>query len=50
MGIYFIVNPIAGKGQTARLAQEFERILQERGIKYKIVFTEYPGHVKLAAK
>ncbi|HHT50698.1 MAG TPA: diacylglycerol kinase family lipid kinase [Eubacteriaceae bacterium] len=51
MGIYFIVNPIAGKGQTARLAQEFERILQERGIKYKIVFTEYPGHAaKLAAE
>ena len=49
MGIYLIVNPIAGKGQTPQLAQEFENILIDRQVKYKIVFTEYPGHaVKLA--
>jgi YegS/Rv2252/BmrU family lipid kinase len=51
MGIYFIVNPIAGKGRTRVFAKEIERQLNKRNVKYKIMYTEYPGHaINLASE
>lgn len=51
MGAYFIVNPVAGNGRTKEVTKEIEEQLKERKIKYKLVYTEYPGHAtELAAK
>ena len=46
MGIYFIVNPVAGHGN----AKEIEKEIKEKKIKYEMVYSEYPGHaIELAA-
>lgn len=51
MGIYFIVNPIAGKGRTRVFAKEIERYLKERNVKHEIMYTKYPGHaIDIAAE
>lgn len=50
MGIYFIVNPIAGHGKAMAVTKKIEKELTERKIKHQIVYSEYPGHsVELAA-
>lgn len=50
MGIYFIVNPVAGHGNTRAIAKEIEKELKEKKIKYEMVYSEYPGHaIELAA-
>lgn len=37
----FIVNPIAGKGKTARLIDHLQKMIDNRKIEYKIIKTEF---------
>lgn len=51
MGIYFIVNPVAGSGRAKAFIKEVEPDLIKKGITYKIAYTNYPGHaIELAAQ
>jgi YegS/Rv2252/BmrU family lipid kinase len=45
--LQIIVNPIANRGKSKSLFKEFTSLMDERGIKYKYHFTEYPGHATL---
>lgn len=46
-----IVNPIAGKGASGRAVPEIKAKLDEQGLEYDLIQTEYPGHaIKLAAE
>lgn len=49
MGIFFIVNPIAGKGRAKDFIREAEPKLIARGIPFKIAYTEGPGHATALA-
>jgi YegS/Rv2252/BmrU family lipid kinase len=46
----FIVNPAAGKGSGAKLPARLARILDGRGVSYKIVQTTGPGHATELAR
>jgi len=48
--LYFIVNPIAGKGKTIRVFKRVRELLDEKQIKYDYVFTEYVGHAEELAR
>lgn len=45
-----IVNPKAGRGKAARFAQKAQKILDIKGMKYKIEYTQYPGHASEIAR
>lgn len=42
--LYFIVNPIAGAGRSAKDFDRVRELMDERSLAYGAVFTEYPGH------
>lgn len=42
--IYFIVNPAAGNGKGEAAANRAGKLLKEKGIDYKILFTKAPYH------
>ena len=42
--IYFIVNPIAGAGRSAKCFKEVRDLLDSKGIDYGIAISEYSGH------
>ena len=47
--LYFIVNPLSGGNQgihTAEKIMAVEKFLQEKGVEFKILCTEYKGHAK----
>lgn len=39
-----VVNPAAGRGRTARLWPEIARLMRRAGLRYRVAFTEAPGH------
>ncbi|MBQ8654219.1 MAG: diacylglycerol kinase family lipid kinase [Clostridia bacterium] len=46
----FIVNPVAGNGFARKTADQIRTCLDEKGVEYRLVYTEYPGHAtELAA-
>ncbi len=45
-----IVNPLAGKGFALKAIPEIESILNQLGLDYDIILTEYPGHAIQLAK
>jgi len=47
---YFIVNPVAGRGRTARLWPLMERIIAEKGIPFRATFTARPGEARDLAR
>ncbi len=44
MKIQFILNPVAGGGNTLEVLPGLERILEAEGVSYEIFQTNYPGH------
>lgn len=47
--LYFIVNPIAGAGRSAKVFARARELLERRGADFCAVYSEYPGHtVELA--
>lgn len=51
MGIFFVVNPVAGKGKVEIFIEEIENVMRDKKIKYKIAYTQYPGHaIEIASK
>lgn len=42
--LHFIVNPVAGGGGCLRRFRRAVEVLEERGIDYTAVYSEYPGH------
>lgn len=47
----FIVNPTAGTGYALQVMNRLEEILKQKGIEYRVVRTESPGHAtKIAAE
>jgi len=47
--LYFIVNPLSGKGKGKETAEEIKSVLNERKIEFEMFFTEYHTHaIKLA--
>lgn len=41
---HIIINPEAGKGRSVKAVAPMEAVLKEKGIDYKLSYTEYPGH------
>jgi diacylglycerol kinase (ATP) len=46
----FIVNPVAGKSKAKALFPQFEEIIKNKGITYKVYHTDAPNHGTLLAK
>ncbi|MEA5060086.1 MAG: diacylglycerol kinase family protein [Candidatus Pelethousia sp.] len=42
--LYFIVNPIAGMGRSAKAFGRVRELLRQRGADFDAVYTEYAGH------
>lgn len=42
--LYFIVNPIAGAGRSAKCFAQVQALLEQRGADFGFAVTEYPGH------
>ncbi|TCS80809.1 diacylglycerol/lipid kinase family protein [Tepidibacillus fermentans] len=42
--IYFIVNPLSGKGKARKYLSFIEKFLKELNITYQFFITEYKGH------
>lgn len=47
---YFIVNPVAGQGRTARLWPQMERMLASRGDSFRVTLTRAPGEARQLAR
>ncbi|MDR2649827.1 MAG: diacylglycerol kinase family lipid kinase [Clostridiales bacterium] len=47
---YFIWNPVAGKGGAKQALPVIESAMNERGLRYSLLKTEYPGHATELAK
>lgn len=48
---HVIINPTSKSGRGIKLWKMLEPIFTERGIKYKMIYSEYPGHiVKIVSK
>ncbi|HHW41233.1 MAG TPA: diacylglycerol kinase family lipid kinase [Syntrophomonadaceae bacterium] len=45
-----IVNPTAGRGRTARLWPEIERVMRRAGLRFRTFFTEGRGHARELAQ
>lgn len=48
--LYFIVNPIAGAGRSAKAFARVKELLEQRGADFAAVYTEYPGHAVALAQ
>lgn len=48
--LYFIVNPVAGKGKTIKVFKRVRELLDEKHIDYDYDFTEYVGHAEELAR
>ncbi len=48
--IYIIANRLAGKGKGAACIKAAEAVLQERGVQFKTLVSEYAGHSTILAK
>ena len=46
----FIVNPIAGTGYALSVMKQLEAVLKDRGLPYRILATEGPGHAVSLAR
>lgn len=46
---YFIVNPVSRSGHGMEVWKQTKRTLEEKGISYKVYFTDYCGHGKKLA-
>lgn len=42
--MYFIINPIAGRGRSSRIVDSIKSILAQKGIPFHGATTTYPGH------
>lgn len=45
-----IVNPLGGKGKSAKALDEIEKILKQKNVEYAVHKTEYAGHATAIAK
>ena len=50
MGVYFIVNPIAGGGRAKEFIKKAEPILRAKGLPFTIGCTQYPRHAEELAR
>src|SRR5690554_422335 len=50
MGVYFIVNPIAGGGRAKEFIKKAEPILRAKGLPFTIGYTQYPRHAEELAR
>ena len=48
--LHFIVNPAAGGKSCIRRFGSIQAHLDQRGIDYSVVYSEYPGHATLLAQ
>mgnify|MGYP001279531371 CR=1 FL=1 len=48
--LHFIVNRVSGSGRGLARWSRIESVLRERGIPYRVVFTERPGHAMELAR
>jgi diacylglycerol kinase (ATP) len=46
----FIVNPVAGRGNTLKIIPEIEKLMDKHSLPYKVEVTEAPGHATDIAK
>lgn len=48
---HVIINPTSKSGKGVRLWQQLEPVFRERDIKYRMIYSEYPGHIiKIVSK
>ena len=47
---YFIVNRVSGNGRGLVRWSKVESVLKEKGIPYRVAFTERPGHATELAR
>lgn len=50
MNLFFIVNPIAGKGSSLKAIPRIERYCEKQNIKFQIIKTQYAGHATKLAR
>ncbi|MCR1899261.1 diacylglycerol kinase family lipid kinase [Irregularibacter muris] len=51
MKVYFIVNPIAGKGKGKEFMEQAIHFMRDRNVQWEIAYTQYPGHaIELASQ
>jgi len=48
--IWIILNPISGRGKSLKLLPKIEEYLNEQGVRYQVVFTEYRYHAEELVK
>ena len=48
--IHIICNPIAGNGRARKIGEQIRGILQDKGIPFRMFWTEHPGHAAILAK
>ncbi|MBQ7656105.1 MAG: diacylglycerol kinase family lipid kinase [Clostridia bacterium] len=48
--IYVVCNPVAGNGRGRKAGEEIEAMLKEKGIPFRMLWTERPGHASDLAK
>ncbi len=48
--IVYIVNPVSGKGKQSGIGKIITRETSDPGIRFEVLFTEYPGHAKDLAR
>lgn len=46
---YLIFNPAAGNGHSSKVCEKVKAHLDEKGISYRVLSTEHPGHAGLLA-
>lgn len=48
--VYFIVNPMAGNGESLKVWKKAEKILQSKAVPHEVFFTREKGHALRLAK
>ncbi|MBR3018024.1 MAG: diacylglycerol kinase family lipid kinase [Clostridia bacterium] len=48
--IHIICNPIAGNGRARKIGEQIKDKLQDKGIPFRLLWTEHPGHATILAK
>ncbi|MDQ0231230.1 diacylglycerol/lipid kinase family protein [Metabacillus malikii] len=48
--LFFIINPVAGKGKAVRTWNKVKKELDRRKVVYRSFFTEHPGHAEVLAR
>lgn len=42
---HIIINPASRSGKGRKLWEQIEPVIKEKNIKYRVIFSEYPGHI-----